>query len=59
MKIKSHPEYVSRGENEPTAPHDIALVLLDAPVSLDFPTVALAEGAPMQIQNSDGGVAGG
>lgn len=45
-RIVEHPGYVQLGANEPTSPHDLALLVLDKPVGTRFPTVLLPPGAP-------------
>jgi len=44
-RIVTHPGYIQLPEDQPTSPDDLALVVLDEPVSDDFPAVALANGA--------------
>jgi hypothetical protein len=39
-----HPAYVQLPEDQPTSPHDLALIVLDSPVPPEFPTIALAQG---------------
>ncbi|EFN59085.1 hypothetical protein CHLNCDRAFT_137850 [Chlorella variabilis] len=41
--FRTHPDYVQLPEDQPTSPHDLALILLDSPVPPDFPTITLPD----------------
>lgn len=45
QEFRVHPAYVQLPEDQPTSPHDLALIVLDSPVPPEFPTIALAQGA--------------
>ncbi|KAL4859509.1 CLIP domain-containing serine protease B14 [Chlorella vulgaris] len=43
QEFRVHPAYVQLPEDQPTSPHDLALIVLDSPVPPEFPTIALAQ----------------
>lgn len=43
-KVVPHPDYVQGAEDQPTSPHDLALLQLDKPLPRRFPTIQLPAG---------------